>query len=255
MTKYGFIGTGNMAKAMIQGLLKSGVQATDILVSSPRSASKLADTWGVLASSPQALIDESNVVVLAFLPNQLTRITNELHFDQQLIISVLAGISLSELQEATQSTEIVRTLPNVNVAINQGLIAFASGQLMAPNAQLFGQFTEKLGESTDLSEDQFAIFSAIAGSGPAFVFKYIKALSQAGINNGLSEEVATNIATKTVLGSAMLLASSDATAQELEDKVASPGGSTRAGLDDLDAENFDDAVKHAIKATMQHKHL
>lgn len=255
MTKYGFIGTGNMAKAMIQGLLKSGVQATDILVSSPRSASKLADTWGVLALSPQALIDESNVVVLAFLPNQLTRITNELHFDQQLIISVLAGISLSELQEATHSTEIVRTLPNVNVAINQGLIAFASGQLMAPNAQLFGQFTEKLGESTDLSEDQFAIFSAIAGSGPAFVFKYIKALSQAGINNGLSEEVATNIATKTVLGSAMMLASSDATAQELEDKVASPGGSTRAGLDDLDAENFDDAVKHAIKATMQHKHL
>ena len=126
---------------------------------------------------------------------------------------------------------------------------------MAPNAQLFGQFTEKLGESTDLSEDQFTIFSAIAGSGPAFVFKYIKALSQAGINNGLSEEVATNIATKTVLGSAMMLASSDATAQELEDKVASPGGSTRAGLDDLDAENFDDAVKHAIKATMQHKHL
>lgn len=255
MTKYGFIGTGNMAKAMIQGLLKSGVQATDILVSSPRSASKLADTWGVLALSPQALIDESNVVVLAFLPNQLTRITNELHFDQQLIISVLAGISLSELQEAMHSTEIVRTLPNVNVAINQGLIAFASGQLMAPNAQLFGQFTEKLGESTDLSEDQFTIFSAIAGSGPAFVFKYIKALSQAGINNGLSEEVATNIATKTVLGSAMMLASSDATAQELEDKVASPGGSTRAGLDDLDAENFDDAVKHAIKATMQHKHL
>lgn len=255
MTKYGFIGTGNMAKAMIQGLLKSGVQATDILVSSPRSASKLADTWGVLALSPQALIDESNVVVLAFLPNQLTRITNELHFDQQLIISVLAGISLSELQEATHSTEIVRTLPNVNVAINQGLIAFASGQLMAPNAQLFGQFTEKLGESTDLSEDQFAIFSAIAGSGPAFVFKYIKALSQAGINNGLSEEVATNIATKTVLGSAMMLASSDATAQELEDKVASPGGSTRAGLDDLNTKNFDDVVKHAIKATMQHKHL
>ena len=81
------------------------------------------------------------------------------------------------MQEATHSTEIVRTLPNVNVAINQGLIAFASGQLMAPNAQLFGQFTEKLGESTDLSEDQFAIFSAIAGSGPAFVFKYIKAFT------------------------------------------------------------------------------
>ena len=90
--------------------------------------------------------------------------------------------------------------------------------------------------------------------GPAYVFKFIDALAKAGVENGLSAELATAIATQTVAGSAQLLAVSGQSAQAMQDTVASPGGSTRAGLDDLAQQQFDAVVAHAIKATVNHKH-
>ena len=255
MIKYGFIGTGNMAQAMIKGLLGKGVSANNIAVSSPRSAAKLTEKWGVISLSAQKLIDESSLIVLAFLPNQLENVTAKLDFQDKLVVSVLAGITLEQLISATHTTQIVRTLPNVNVAINQGVTAFSKTELTTTNSTTFKIFSDYLGSSVVLAESQFAIFSAVAGSGPAYVFKYIDALAQAGIANGLEAELATDIATQTVLGSAKTLALSTQTAKELQNAVTSPGGSTRAGLDDLDTQNFDDVIAHAIKATVEHKHL
>ncbi|AFS39805.1 pyrroline-5-carboxylate reductase [Leuconostoc gelidum] len=255
MIEYGFIGTGNMAQAMIKGLLGKGVSAKNIAVYSPRSAAKLTEKWGVISLSAQNLIDESSLIVLAFLPNQLENVTAKLDFQDKLVVSVLAGITLEQLISATHTTQIVRTLPNVNVAINQGVTAFSKTELTTTNNTLFKTFSDYLGSSVDLAESQFAIFSAVAGSGPAYVFKYIDALAQAGIANGLEAELATDIATQTVLGSAKTLALSTQTAKELQNAVTSPGGSTRAGLDDLDTQNFDDVIAHAIKATVEHKHL
>jgi len=255
MIKYGFIGTGNMAQAMIKGLLGKGVSANNIAVSSPRSAAKLTEKWGVISLSAQKLIDESSLIVLAFLPNQLENVTAKLDFQDKLVVSVLAGITLEQLISATHTTQIVRTLPNVNVAINQGVTAFSKTELTTTNSTTFKIFSDYLGSSVALAESQFAIFSAVAGSGPAYVFKYIDALAQAGIANGLEAELATDIATQTVLGSAKTLALSTQTAKELQNAVTSPGGSTRAGLDDLDTQNFDDVIAHAIKATVEHKHL
>jgi len=255
MIKYGFIGTGNMAQAMIKGLLGKGVSANNIAVSSPRSAAKLTEKWGVISLSAQKLIDESSLIVLAFLPNQLENVTAKLDFQDKLVVSVLAGITLEQLISATHTTQIVRTLPNVNVAINQGVTAFSKTELTTTNSTTFKIFSDYLGSSVALAESQFAIFSAVAGSGPAYVFKYIDALAQAGIANGLEAKLATDIATQTVLGSAKTLALSTQTAKELQNAVTSPGGSTRAGLDDLDTQNFDDVIAHAIKATVEHKHL
>lgn len=210
---------------------------------------------GVISLSAQKLIDESSLIVLAFLPNQLENVTAKLDFQDKLVVSVLAGITLEQLISATHTTQIVRTLPNVNVAINQGVTAFSKTELTTTNNTTFKTFSDYLGSSVDLAESQFAIFSAVAGSGPAYVFKYIDALAQAGIANGLEAELATDIATQTVLGSAKTLALSTQTAKELQNAVTSPGGSTRAGLDDLDTQNFDDVIAHAIKATVEHKHL
>jgi len=255
MIKYGFIGTGNMAQAMIKGLLAKGVSAKSIAVYSPRSAAKLTEKWGVISLSAQRLIDDSDLIVLAFLPNQLENVTANLDFQNKLVVSVLAGITLEQLIAATHTTQIVRTLPNVNVAINQGVTAFSNTALTATNNTIFKVFSDYLGSNFNLAETQFAIFSAVAGSGPAYVFKYIDALAQAGIANGLETELATDIATQTVLGSAQTLALSTHSAKELQNAVASPGGSTRAGLDDFDTQNFDDVIVHAIKATVEHKHL
>lgn len=255
MIKYGFIGTGNMAQAIIKGLRHKGVLAKEIAVYSPRSAAKLTEKWGVISLPAQTLIDESDLVVLAFLPNQLENVTTKLNFQDKLVVSVLAGITVEQLIAATHTTQIVRTLPNVNVAINQGVTAFSQTDLTTPNSNAFKVFSDYLGSSVNLAESQFAVFSAIAGSGPAYVFKYIDALAQAGVANGLDGDLATNIATQTVLGSAQTLSLSTQTAKELQASVASPGGSTRAGLDDLDTQNFDSVIAHAIKATVEHKHL
>ncbi|MEX0381358.1 pyrroline-5-carboxylate reductase [Leuconostoc sp. MS02] len=255
MIKYGFIGTGNMAQAIIKGLRHKGVLAKEIAVYSPRSAAKLTEKWGVISLPAQTLIDESDLVVLAFLPNQLENVTTNLNFQDKLVVSVLAGITVEQLIAATHTTQIVRTLPNVNVAINQGVTAFSKTDLTTPNSNAFKAFSDYLGSSVNLAESQFAVFSAIAGSGPAYVFKYIDALAQAGVANGLDGDLATNIATQTVLGSAQTLSLSTQTAKELQASVASPGGSTRAGLDDLDTQNFDSVIAHAIKATVEHKHL
>ncbi|MFT8841655.1 pyrroline-5-carboxylate reductase [Leuconostoc citreum] len=255
MSTYGFIGTGNMAQAMMKGLLRQGVPAKDIHITSPRSAEKLAAELGVVAMSPESLVAASDLVVLAFLPNQLEKIVQPLNLQDKLVVSVLAGVTLETLSAATKSTQIVRTLPNVNVAINQGVIAYASTVLSATHEKVFQQFVDSLGHHFDVSESQFATFSAVAGSGPAYVFKFIAALAQAGTQNGLEATLATKIATQTVLGSAEMLKQSDLTAQALQNAVASPGGSTRAGLDDFDTQNFDAVVAHAILATIKHKHL
>ncbi|MFT9389518.1 MULTISPECIES: pyrroline-5-carboxylate reductase [Leuconostoc] len=254
MAKYGFIGTGNMAQAMIKGLLAQGVVPSDIAVASPTTAAKLAQAWGVQALSAQQVIQASDLTVLAFLPNQLADVTANLVFEDQLVVSVLAGVSVDQLVTATGSHQVVRTLPNVNVAINQGVTAFATTTLTVANQAIFHDFSTQLGTAIAVPEAQFAAFSAIAGSGPAYVFKFIDALAKAGVANGLADDLATTIATQTVLGSAQMLAASGQSAQVMQDTVASPGGSTRAGLDDFDQQEFDAVVAHAIRATVEHKH-
>lgn len=254
MAKYGFIGTGNMAQAMIKGLLARQVAPADIAVSSPHTAAKLAQEWGVKALPAQQLIQASDVVVLAFLPNQLAAVVNTLDFGDKLVVSVLAGITVDQLVAATGTTQVVRTLPNINVAINQGITAYAKASLTAANDTAFQAFSDQLGQVVAVPEAEFAAFSAVAGSGPAYVFKFIDALAKAGVENGLSAELATAIANQTVAGSAQLLAVSGQSAQAMQDTVASPGGSTRAGLDDLAQQQFDAVVAHAIKATVNHKH-
>lgn len=255
MIKYGFIGTGNMAQAIITGLLNQHVPASHIGITSPHSAARLAEKLGVVALSPQALIDKSTMIILACLPNQLANVTSQLDFKDKLVVSVLAGVSVAKLVSATRTTQVVRTLPNINVAVNLGVTAFYQTRLTAENNRAFQTFSTYLGESVQLDESQFSVFSAIAGSGPAYVFKFIEALVKSGVSNGLGTEMATKIVTQTVFGTAKTLANSSQTAEELQNVVASPGGSTCAGLAAFNDQHFDEIILNAIQSTIEHKHL
>lgn len=252
---YGFIGAGNMATAMMKGLLHANVDPADIYVSSPHRAKSLAEELHINAADSQTVIDHSDIVVLAFLPNQLTEIGATLNFTNKIVVSVLAQITIADLNQAIPNAFNVRALPNINSAIGQGntALAFADNIDAAQNKSVI-HFWKLLGNSVTLEEEQFAIFSAIAGSGPAYVFKFIDALTKAGVANGLEETQAASIATQTVLGSASTLNQSDSDAATLMNSVASPGGSTRAGLDNFEANQFDDVVAKAILATVNHKH-
>ncbi|KAI3473665.1 hypothetical protein Pfo_031506 [Paulownia fortunei] len=150
---YGFIGAGNMATAMMKGLLHANVDPADIYVSSPHRAKTLAEELHINAADSQTVIDHSDIVVLAFLPNQLTEIGAMLNFTNKIVVSVLAQITIADLNQAIQM---------------RSMFALC-------------QTSTQLSASVTLAEEQFAIFSAIAGSGPAYVFKFIDALTKAGV--------------------------------------------------------------------------
>lgn len=255
--KYGFIGAGNMAQAMIKGLIKNGVATHDIIVSSPSSAAKLSNDLDIVAADLTTTIQQSDLVVLAFLPKQLATILADhvAHFKDKLTISVLAGVTLTQLHQVLPDAQLVRSLPNVNSTINQGCTAIAfSHNVTVDNQQKTTQFYTKLGTVNVLPEEQFLTFSAIAGSGPAYVFNFIDALIAAGMANGLDAQTAQNITIQTLLGSSQMLQQSQRSPQEWMNIVASPGGSTRAGLDSLTAQHFNNVIKQAIDITVNHKH-
>ncbi|TLP95887.1 pyrroline-5-carboxylate reductase [Leuconostoc mesenteroides] len=207
---YGFIGAGNMATAMIKGLIYAGIDSKNIYVSSPHSAAKLAANLHIQAADSETITKKCDIVIIAFLPNQLRTLGNSLNLDGKIVISVLAQVTIADLDEVFPTAFNVRSLPNIN--------------------------------------------SAIAGSGPAFVLKFIDALTQAGINNGLDGESAAAIAASTVAGTTETLQKSNSDAVTLMNNVASPGGSTRAGLDNFEQNDFDTIVNSAINATVNHKH-
>ncbi|QEA58884.1 pyrroline-5-carboxylate reductase [Leuconostoc koreense] len=252
---YGFIGAGNMATAMIKGLIHAGIASKSIYVSSPHSAAKLAEKLHIQAADPETITKACDIVIIAFLPNQLHTMSNSLNLDGKIVISVLAQVTVADLDKAFPTAFNVRSLPNINSAIGQGSTALAfSNRLNEHQIEVVQNYWHLLGTTSVLDEQHFAIFSAIAGSGPAFVLKFIDALTQAGINNGLDSESAATIAASTVAGTTETLQNSNRDAVTLMNNVASPGGSTRAGLDDFEKNNFDAIVNSAIAATVNHKH-
>lgn len=258
MTRYGFLGAGNMAQAMIKGLLNAGISAQDILVASPHSAAKLAKELGIQALDSTELLQTADLVTLAFLPKQLTAISQSLPanlYQNKLLVSVIGDVNLNSLGTAFPGAQIVRTLPNVNVSINRGMTSYAlATNLTAASQTAALAFLDLLGSRIELAESNFAVFSALAGSSPAYVFAFIQSLAQAGQQNGLSAQDALTIAAQTVLGSAQTLLASDSDPASLIASVASPGGSTEAGLKALSADKFNEVVIHGIQATIDHQH-
>lgn len=252
---YGFIGAGNMATAMIKGLIYAGIDSKNIYVSSPHSAAKLAANLHIQAADSETIAKKCDIVIIAFLPNQLRTLGNFLNLDGKIVISVLAQVTIADLDEVFPTAFNVRSLPNINSAIGKGSTALAfSKRLNEGQIEVVQNYWHLLGTTSVLDEQHFAIFSAIAGSGPAFVLKFIDALTQAGINNGLDGESAAAIAASTVAGTTETLQKSNSDAVTLMNNVASPGGSTRAGLDNFEQNDFDTIVNSAINATVNHKH-
>lgn len=257
--KIGFIGVGGMAQAIITGLLKRGaVPATDIFVHSAHETYKtFAEKTGVIAAvDNKTLVTQSDYVVLAVTPNAAVDVLHEiepvLSAKTKVLISIVAGLPLNRLEElAGYDLPILRTLPNLNVAILAGMTAIhgndqLTGEIKKTAVGLF----DAIGSTTVLPEDDFATFSALAGSSPAYVYFFIDALSRAGVKYGLTKAQATQIAAQAVKGSAEMVLSSDDNPFALIDQVSSPGGSTVAGLLAMEEHGFMTSVVKGIDATI-----
>jgi pyrroline-5-carboxylate reductase len=241
------VGCGNMGRAMLDGWLRDGLGPACFLVVDPHArdlpldvlhvedSSKLEGKFAtaVLAIKPQLFAETANVIQRVLTPDAL-------------VFSILAGTRLATLQAALPGRNIIRLMPNLAAAIGKSPMGmFTSASL---DRTVIDQLVSPLGTSFWLaSEDQIDAVTALAGSGPAFVYRFIDALAQAGRELGLDTATALRLASSMVEGAALLASSSGDSPEELARRVTSPGGTTAAGLSVLDDA---DALKNLVLATL-----
>ncbi|MBR3993492.1 MAG: pyrroline-5-carboxylate reductase, partial [Anaerotignum sp.] len=237
--RFGFIGAGNMAGAIVKGMMASGkYNGRDILLTSKTvvSAKKLAEACGVQAcETVQEVIAQSDVLVLAVkphvLPALLPTLQKEIAAKAPLVVSIAAGRTLPELAELLpEQTPIVRVMPNINAAIGASTSGLCANALVtAEQKALVRRMFETIGTVAEVAEEQFSIFTVLGGSAPAFAYLYMDALARAGVKAGMSKQQALQIVAETVLGSAKMVLESEDAPWTLIDRVCSPGGTTIEG--------------------------
>lgn len=256
MPKLALIGSGNLAWAIVRGLLERKVYApADIACTSKggESAAKLAAEMGIRHEPDlERLVGGADTVIIAFKPQSLAGADPRLAAltDGKLVISVLAGKKLATLAKFfPKARNIVRTMPNTPAAIGGGFTPFCSlSPLALDDRTRVGRLLEALGQYVAMEEQYFDALTAVGGSGPAFLFEYVAGLRDAGIAAGLPADVAYRAALETTLGAARLLARGDLGPEALRDRVTSPNGTTFAGLQVLAARQFRETLKETIAA-------
>jgi len=261
--KLGFIGGGRMGEALIQGILKAGViAATDILVSDPVVTRRayLTESYGVKTfdSGEAAHVwSACATVILAVKPqimkDVLLAAKSNIN-DSHLLISIAAGIQSSfiEMNLAGCNCRIIRVMPNTPAFVLEAASALCAGpratrEDMATAVTIF----DSIGITVTLEEKYFDAVTGLSGSGPAYVFTFIEALIDGGLKVGLNRPDAELLAMQTVLGSVKLAMSSKEHPAQLRAMVTSPGGTTIAGLHELETAGFNGIIMDAIEAATE----
>lgn len=240
-----------MATAIIKGLEKTDFE---ILVAGhdPEKTSRQAENLSVRALAKQSdLVAEADLVVLGVKPQVLPAVLEQLDFHQP-IISMAAGVSLERLAGMTNSSlPLIRIMPNINAQILQSTTAICRNQHVDDQLlDLAKTITDSFGSTFDIAEKDFDSFTALTGSGPAYIYLFIEALALAGVKHGLPKSQALDIVTQTVLASAQNLSQGKDSPHDLIDKISSPGGTTIAGLVDLEKTGLSASVISSIDTTI-----
>lgn len=254
--KIAFIGAGNLASAIVRGLLAKQVCPPADLACTSKSgatAQKLAADTGIAFEPDLArLLAGADTVVVAFKPQSLAGADPRLAglTAGKLVLSVLAGKKLARLAQAfPRARNLVRTMPNTPAAIGAGITPYcALSPLAGADRVIVEKLLGALGQHLELAEEHMDAVTALSAGGPAFLFEYVGAMRDAGVAAGLPLATARQLAIETVLGSARLLAQTGGEPESLRDKVVSPNGTTFAGLQVLAARQFRETVKETILA-------
>lgn len=259
--KIGFIGVGNMAKAIIEGILVAGkISSQDIYIHSAHAnnyENYAKEKKLVACADNNEVVQNSDLVFLAVKPLAAGKILEEIKDNvlekKVVLVSMLSGVSIEDLESfvGSDQVELLRIMPNVNVAINQGITALVGNRsLTDEHYQQAQSILGDIGQTIALKESDFSTFVALAGSSPAFVYFYIDSMAKAGVKYGLKKDAAVKIAAQAVLGSAANVLQSSKSPQDLVDDVCSPGGTTIAGLLAMEEAGFMRAVVKGIDATI-----
>ena len=251
-----FLGGGNMAEAIIRGLLRenSGVPLMIAEISAERRCYLTTTYPGIqIVENSAEAAAWGEVVILAIKPQQaasvLTTLEQAVGADK-LIISIMAGVRTASIEEALQSgTRVVRVMPNTPALVGMGATAICAGKNASrEDLDRVETIFAQTGLVVRVEEKLMDAVTGLSGSGPAYVFTFIEALSDAGVKNGLSREIASRLAVQTVLGAAQMLAETGEHPALLREKVTSPGGTTIAALHVLENGRFRGVIMDAVDA-------
>lgn len=255
--KLGFIGCGNMATAIINGVLNNKlVENTSIHVfdTYQGAVDKIVNDLGVHACKSSAdVMNESDILFLAVKPNVIANVLTEIDGANTqcapLIVSIAAGKSVEYLESCTKNKfRIIRVMPNINAKVGEAISAYCFNTLATDEDK---SNVEKLlscfGKCLCIDEGQFPIFGVIGGCAPAYAYIFIDALARAGVKNGMKKDEALKIAAQTVYGSAKMILEGDEHPWKLVDNVCSPGGTTIEGVLSLQSDGFEAAIHNAVQ--------
>ena len=239
--KIAFIGGGNMACAILGGLLKRGMTASQFEVVEPFDGqrTKLMQQWGIQAQAvPGPALDSAGLVVWAVKPQMFKDAARQAkgHTRQALHFSVAAGVRSSSIAQWLDTERVVRAMPNTPALIGKGITAlFAREAVTEADRQMVNGVADTMGASLWLSdESQLNAVTALSGSGPAYVFYFIEAMMEAGLQMGLTRDQAHRLSVATFTGSSELAAASSESPETLRAQVTSKGGTTFAALNSLE---------------------
>jgi pyrroline-5-carboxylate reductase len=254
------IGGGNMGEAILKGLLAAGLVGPPQLTVTDVIEARLAylrDTYGVRTTTDNAkAVAAGDVVILAVKPQDIVAAIRGFAAavrDDTLVISIAAGVPTGTIEEAfAKPVRVVRVMPNTPALVLAGAAALCAGRHAAPgDLELARTLFDALGKTVLVSESLMDAVTGLSASGPAYVFVLIEALADGGVKVGLSREVALTLAAQTVYGAAKLLLETGVHPGELKDRVASPGGTTIAGLQALEEHAFRAALMAAVERATQ----
>jgi len=261
--KFGLIGGGVMGEALLSRLIAQQIyQPAQVLVSEPSSERRmlLQQQYGVRVTvDNQVVANTAQVIVLAVKPQAFTQVAQTLQDivaiaaeKPPLVISILAGVPLSALEMAFPQLPVIRAMPNTPATVGAGITAIALGQHTNESHQKIAQqLFAAVGEVVEVPEALMDAVTGLSGSGPAYVALMVEALSDGGVAVGLPRAIATQLALQTVRGTAQLLQETGMHPSVLKDRVTSPGGTTIAGIAELERSGFRSALIEAVRAAKE----
>lgn len=264
MRKYGFIGAGNMGLPLIRGAVRlAGAGNVAFTTAHPQTTGKRVEdeTGAVLAASNLYLADDSEIIVLCVKPGMIGDVAEELKeasLAGKTLVSVAAGISICSLRELfPDAMQIIRAMPNTPAMVGEGMtcVAFEDGSMCGDASQKVESdrhavldLFDSVGRTELITEKLMSAATCAGGSSPAYVYMFIEALADSAVKYGIKRDMAYRIAAQTVLGSARMVLETGQHPGKLKDDVCSPGGTTIAGVEALEAGGMRAAVMSATDA-------
>ncbi|MBN1466692.1 pyrroline-5-carboxylate reductase [candidate division KSB1 bacterium] len=254
--KIAFIGSGNMGEALLGGLLKAELTPPENILATDVRQERLAEIgakWKVVTrSNNREAVQTADVIVLCVKPQALRQVLHEIKDDvreDQLIISIVAGITTRMISNFIgKKNPVVRAMPNIPAVVDEAASALCVGEFADDAHQAIAmKILGAVGEVEVVAEDLMDVVTGLSGSGPAYIYMVIEALTDGGVMMGLPRNIATRLATQTVLGSAKLVRETNVHPAVLKDQVTTPGGTTILAIKELEESGLRPMLIRAVE--------